>query len=312
MISDETLLSVAIAYYMQHKTQVEIAKDLHVSHVQIGKYLKEAMRRGIVSIQVNLPIAKEEEESLKTIFKTLFSLKNLVLTQGSENSDKSHRHVVAKATAYLLENYPDIETRIGLGWGRTMRDIALSPNPMGKKENWIYSPLCMLSSPVVDNPYYDSATMVRTMARNWGGKANESLVDMMEMMRHGHSDKLMKQCRTQWQKNSMLICGMGCATSRYPLPRKAMFPEGRFEEINTKSLVGDILHNFYDVEGHLFPAAGYDVMIPLEDIRQTPLVVAVASGFSKVESIIGGLRTGLVDTLVTDVQTAHHVIEYLK
>lgn len=60
MISDERLFEVAVAYYIQKKTQVQIAKDLGVSHVQVGKYLKEALKRDIVSITVNLPVSKDE------------------------------------------------------------------------------------------------------------------------------------------------------------------------------------------------------------------------------------------------------------
>ncbi|NBK24474.1 MAG: transcriptional regulator, partial [Spirochaetia bacterium] len=43
-----------------------------------------------------------------------------------------------------------------------------------------------------------------------------------------------------------------------------------------------------------------------------PLRIAVASGFHKVESIVGALRANLVDTLITDMKTAKHVIDYLK
>jgi Transcriptional regulator, contains sigma factor-related N-terminal domain len=109
MITDEKLLSVAIEYYINKKTQEEIAKLLSVSHVQVGKYLKEAQRRNIVSITVNLPISKDKEKNLKDLFREIFGLKNLVLVQGSDNSDKSHIRVVEKAASYILENLPQYQ-----------------------------------------------------------------------------------------------------------------------------------------------------------------------------------------------------------
>jgi len=311
MISDERLFEVAVAYYIQKKTQVQIAKDLGVSHVQVGKYLKEALKRDIVSITVNLPVSKDEEGRMRSLFKEIFGLKHLVLVQGSENSDKSLERVVSKATSYLLDAYPDVPTRVGYGWGRTMQALSLNSSELAQKTHWTYIPACILAKGT-DNSYYDTIRLTRNLAEQWGGRVDEEMVEKLELARKTQSEELMADCRRSWQNLSFLICGLGCATNRYPKQREGLFSEQVFKEVNMKSLVGDILHNFYDIDGNVFPGQGKDLMIPLEDMHKIPTVIAVASGFPKVESIIGGLRSGLVDTLVTDVQTARHVIEYLK
>jgi Transcriptional regulator, contains sigma factor-related N-terminal domain len=192
-----------------------------------------------------------------------------------------------------------------------MHDIAEKVNHEEKKTNWVYSPLCILSR-ATDNAYFDSIAMTRKLADNWGGKVDERLVERLELSQKVKTDELVAECHRSWDDLNYMICGLGCPSSRYPLPRQGMFPQKVFEEVNMKNLVGDILHSFYDLDGRLYESKGDDLIIPLEKIKSIPYTIAVASGFPKVESIIGALRTGLIDTLITDVQTAQHVIDYLK
>lgn len=311
MTTDEKLLDIAIAYYMQHKTQSEIAAEYGVSHVQIGKYLKEAKRRNIVTITVNLPLSEGEEKDLNRLFTSLFPIKNLVLVQGSENTDKSLVHVVQRAKSYLLSTFPDNITRIGFGWGKTMHDLSLLDAGSERKKHWRYYPVCVLADKHPD-PYYDTAGIVKHVASNWGGEADPSFLDRVEIAQKTENMEFLKDAPEVWGSLNALVCGLGCSASRYPEPKKALFGGEVFGQIGLKNLVGDILHNFYDIEGHLYSVSTKDVLIPKEIIKDIPWVIAVACGFPKVESIVGGLRTGLVDTLVTDVQTARHVIEWFK
>ncbi|MGI5174143.1 hypothetical protein H0R92_11175 [Treponema sp. OMZ 840] len=312
MISDDKLLEVAIDYYIRHKTQNTIAQAYGVSHVQIGNYLKEAQRRGIVTISVNLPVNKNETDSLNGLFKNIFGIKQLVLVQGSNNSDKSLKWVVKKAASHILETFPNNISHIGIGWGKTMYDLSLLKNEGGKKSNWIYYPVCLLPEKG-ENPYFDTVRLVENLAAHWGGKTDKAFIDKLlinqKLALHDNCDS---HDTEEWHRLHVLICGLGCATSRFPSQRAEMFSDSVFKKINTKNLVGDILHNFYDIDGNLYGVSSGEILIPKETIEQIPWVIAVACGFPKVESIIGALRTGLVHTLVTDVQTAHNVIDYLK
>lgn len=311
MISDEKLLSVAIDYYINKKKQEEIAKSLSVSQVQVGKYLKEAQRRNIVSITVNLPLEKDVEDNYKHLFRDIFGLQNLVLVQGSDNSDKSHERVVGRASQYILETLPNTDTRIGFGWGRTIHDIAAKEVFHEKKTNWEYCPTCILEKKM-DNEYFDSIQIARLFQQNWGGAIDEQLTERLQLLQKFKSEAMLAECKEHWMSLNYLVAGLGCSSSRYPTPRQSMFSKEVYKEINMKNLVGDILHVFFDLDGRIYETKSNEILIPLEGIKAIPHTIAVASGFPKIESIIGGLRTGLIDTLVTDVQTAKHVIEYLK
>ena len=74
--------------------------------------------------------------------------------------------------------------------------------------------------------------------------------------------------------------------------------------------VGEICTRFFDVEGRPCVTA-LDrrlVALDLNQLRAVPLVVCVASGTSKAAAILGAVRGGYVNSLVTDDVTAAEVL----
>jgi DNA-binding transcriptional regulator LsrR (DeoR family) len=75
-----------------------------------------------------------------------------------------------------------------------------------------------------------------------------------------------------------------------------------------------------DVAGHLVRLDGSfvedewerrTISIPIETLRRVPRVVGIAAGSNKVETIIGGARSGLLHLLITDVPTAAAALDLL-
>jgi DNA-binding transcriptional regulator LsrR (DeoR family) len=49
--------------------------------------------------------------------------------------------------------------------------------------------------------------------------------------------------------------------------------------------------------------------LTLEEMNQIPNTIAVAMGEGKVKAILGSLRTGVIDVLCTDLDTAREVLK---
>jgi len=56
----------------------------------------------------------------------------------------------------------------------------------------------------------------------------------------------------------------------------------------------------------------YLLGISRKQLSQTDKLIAIAGGLSKTSAIIGALRTGVVDVLITDEATAEQVYEQNK
>lgn len=85
-LSDERLrqlVKVATLYYKEGKTQQEISRELNFSRPNISRMLEQAVAKGIVTIQIHDPFARQEQ--FNNWFKTTFGLTFVPLTGGFGN-----------------------------------------------------------------------------------------------------------------------------------------------------------------------------------------------------------------------------------
>lgn len=66
----------------------------------------------------------------------------------------------------------------------------------------------------------------------------------------------------------------------------------------------------FDIDGNFVQDDFYDrlITVSLDDIRKIPVRVGVAYGENKKEAILGALRSGLVNVLITDMEVAEYLI----
>ena len=76
-------------------------------------------------------------------------------------------------------------------------------------------------------------------------------------------------------------------------------------------VVGDILGQFFDASGRVVKLPIHDrrIGIELADLARIPKVVGVAGGLHKAEAILGALRGGFLDVMVTNELTALRLLE---
>ena len=82
-------------------------------------------------------------------------------------------------------------------------------------------------------------------------------------------------------------------------------------ELTQKKAVGSICARFFDAEGRILNCSWntHCVGVTLENIRRMENIVAVARGENKAEAILGALRGGFVNILITDSVTGDRILE---
>jgi deoxyribonucleoside regulator len=308
MISKKLLFEVAVAYYIKKKLQREIAEEYGVSRVQVSKYLKLAEQRGIVQITINPPwVSATNLEKFQTLFKEIFGLKHLVLTPGNSNSDKAHPMLIEYAGKWIDEHISNDSITVGVGWGRTMYDLSEFRGANVRKDMWTYLPLTL---PLSDRRelYFDYTRIIDNFVQNFGGSRNSAF---MEVLWYDDAE-IRPLIDRYWNQIDVMICGIGHAFTRYPGARDQAFPEDVVAAVRSKDLIGDYINYYFDINGNIYSMNQPRYTIPLETIQHVPQRMAIAGGYQKVESIIGALRTELIDVLVTDELTAQNILDYLK
>ena len=309
MITDEKLFDVAVSYHIKGKLQREIAEELGVSRVQVSKYLSQAQQRGIVGVSVIPPwVDEDEEEKYRLLFKKIFGIENLILTAKRHHENRTYQLLVEEAARYLSSQSMHTPCNVGVGWGRTIFDLSMQRVDGAKESQWTITPLAISSHS--DDEYFDFHTITENFNKNWGTKTHDSLLQILESSRA--YERHMEAIISHWSSLDTLVFGIGIPFTRYPGSRTHLFSRETLDKLRTLDITGDIINNFFDIDGNIFiPKVGEPITIPYNIIQNVANKVAVASGCQKIPSIIGACRSGLVDTLITDIQTARRVMEYL-
>lgn len=309
MVSDEKLFRIAIAYYRNGKTQTDLAAEFGVSHVQVGKYLKLAKKRGIVEITINAPFVDQNEQQMCSIYlKEAFGLEKLVLVPSASDPRRSMQFLVDGACDYLINSFTNKSLNVGVGMGKTMSEIShFRTRSMDRKTNWTIYPV---TNYIIDHSmrhdsgsYYSYLELPQNFQDNWGSRKDDAFIDSVR-------DDKGNDVSSIWKCLDVIIGGVGVPLSRDPEVRRAILGESYS---SSDDIPGDYINYFFDSDGHILnPKSPSRYAIDLDTIRSVKSRIAVASGFQKVYSIIGLLKCDLINTLITDITTARNIVEVLK
>jgi deoxyribonucleoside regulator len=305
------LMEIARAYYVENRSQAEIARSVGVTRSQISRYLKDVRERGIVQIRIVEPVARftDAVDALKELFPHIVD----VVIAPSFNADPERtRDLVGRYAANYLHDIVGARQRLVIGCGRTLRAMAnaLLPRPvadvavvqamgnLGHEAHGIdYNEITRAAAqPFGGRPYFISSPAILGVGSGTARKlirANKSIHDVLAMARAG----------------DLYMVGLGSLASDQLYVRVGMIQQAEFDEVRGRA-VGDICGRFFDENGRECAASFTErtVGIELADLRKARLAVGVACGADKVAPLLGALRGRLINALVTDEGTARELL----
>ena len=123
-------LKVATLYYRDGFNQQEIASELSISRATVSRLLQYGRDQGLVTIKIHNPLAPLHQ--LQTDLMAKYpSLKEAVIVPGKDNPLEE----VGVAGAHYIEKIVHNNDIIGLGWGRTVYQVALHITPKRSEEH---------------------------------------------------------------------------------------------------------------------------------------------------------------------------------
>lgn len=312
MVDMDLLYRVAHDYYINKKLQREIANELNVSRVQVSKYLSKAEKVGIVRIEVVRPqVDSTSLQDLKARMMERFELKDVLISPsyGNLKSVQDTLHNIARE--YIFSVFNDTPMNVGLGWGSTIYNFATSQMNEARTA-WRILPLTG-GSTLISSKYFNINHIAQNFAEKVGASVQLVYLPLMvdssngEMMRE--SDEY-KRISSMWSNLDLIICSVGYSIPRSPLFQQGLIGEEYIEKLQSRNVVGDILTHYFDEDGVMINLGVEKSMINItvEQIASAKTKLIIAYGKDKIKSILGGMRSGLIDVLVTDANTAESVL----
>jgi DNA-binding transcriptional regulator LsrR (DeoR family) len=303
----DLLMELATRFYVKGETQIEIARSAGLDPSTVSRYLKRARDDGIVHVQIRRPRSLHDE--LARELAGAFSLRRAVVVADDIEGDAYAG--VARAAADYVNSQLANGMRLGLSWGR-MLSAAIHAMPSGTVTELDIS---LLHGGVGSTGAgIQGHELARYLASLHPGSRVHYLnapllVDSPDIKDAMVRDGSIKAALDAVAGIELALVGIGALDESAPLIRYGHIPSRDRDGLLTAGAVGDIATRFFTPEGE--PDRVLDdrlLAIEWEQLKQVPLVVAMASGPYKRDAILGALRTGSVDVLVTDEPTAREVL----
>lgn len=313
MKADDELLAVRAAelYYEDGKTQDEIGAILQLTRWKVGRLLTQAKEAGFIRIEIVHPRARRLP--LERALKQRFGLTEAVVVPeaGADSEPELRRRVAAGAAEFLTGLRPRPRT-LGISWGRTMHDVADQ-----LADGWAsgVNVVQVNGGVSLNRRASNAANTAVTIAQKGGGSA--TLLPSPAILEERTTRELIERDRTVagvlelGRSASAYLFSAGAVDSRSVLVESGYLTTSDVDELVRKGAVADVLGRFIDADGNIIdPALDERTLgVSIDTIRQAKVAIAVISGESKHDICRTIVASGLCTVLVTDDQTARHLLE---
>ena len=302
------LVEISRLYYERDLTQAEIAKRMNISRPAVSKLLQEARLRGIVKIDIKSPLMSDE--SLLDELCGFYNLKGgLVVPSGSADEKLLSRLIISQAALYIEKLLSKV-SRIGLGWGDTIGRLVdeLKSHPALESGTGYVCPV--IGSAPNDIRWYQTNELARAFAEKTGFKPHylhaPAFPVSLENKKLFENTIEYQEISKFWRELEMVILGVGTYPS---VPDQAT--AARFGNLlREKKAVGTIATYYFDRDGNTIHSKNDIVIrIGLAELKRIDKVFLIGGGQKKINAVRGILKTGLVNHLITDEETAQALIK---
>lgn len=310
---DELLADVAEMYYVQDLTQAEISRQIDITRSAVSRMLTEARNKGIVEINVRRPLRFDTglEAALTDRFK--LQAAHVLAGQRDASYDKLRRQL-GLAAAGVLKELLQPRMSCGVAWGTTVSATIEALDAPHSMQVQIVQLVGVLRS---NSHAFNAQALVDIMASKLGGEGVYLYSPfIVENAATAHSIRNIPDVRENLEAGKRCdIALMGIGTVLDPV-YSSLYQGGHIdletlEQLRRNGAVGDVGGVHIDIYGN--PAGGdfneRMVGIAGPDLLAIPTRLAVAGGVAKAEAILGALRGGYTNLLVTDRQTAQAVMQ---
>lgn len=305
------LADVAEWYYVDGLKQSQIASKIGVDRSMISRMLAEARRQNIVEIRIHRPLSfnRDLQERLQKRFK--LHQAHVLLNGGGDYAQLLQRLGLAGST--VLKEFIKPGIVLGLSWGTAVSAVVDSfeqTRPISMRIVQLVGALGAQSS------VYDGPRLVERLAQTLGCEGYflnaPFLVESPEIVQALLENHNIAEAVSMAQNCDVALVGVGSTEPQYSSFYQAGYvPLEDLNQLRSLGMVGDVCGRHFDLQGES-PDLDFHaqiVTIGEDHLKNIPIRMAVAGGAGKVEAVLGALRAGFINVLVTDDEVAKHLLE---
>ncbi|MCZ2258099.1 sugar-binding transcriptional regulator [Sporosarcina sp. G11-34] len=295
----KTLLKIAYYYYKDGLTQQEIAKKLSVSRQKVNRCIKRLLAEGLVTIE----IAKIEGsyEEMENYLERLLGLKRVVIAH-VENEQSIIEQIGKAGAQYVMENMAN-GLRVGVSWGKTLHRVGGYLSDKRKENVEVIQLIGGVNSIIVADMTNEITRLFATGLQAIPHYIHAPAIVKNKKLRESIlKEESIRIVLEKIDECHMAVVGIGELGSDSTIYGQSYVDQAHSNYLHDQKAVGDICLHMFDKQGRFIgeDMDHYSIGVGLDQLMNIPQVIAVAGGVEKVSAILGAIRTGVIDVLVTD------------
>lgn len=296
-----TLVRVSRLYYELGETQEAIAALIGVTRPQVSRLLKEARAQGVVEIRIVDRGAVESPAA--DALQARFGLRAVHLAPTLDGPPELTRRRVGRLAGEVLRAALRDGMVVGIGDGAAVSAVADELEPGTSQVDATFVPLC--------GGFWRAGSGVepfRRVAETLGGAVHAlhapGLLDDTAVRDALCAHAGVRSAIELWGRLDVALYGIGGPAWSEP----AVGAEA-LAELRSGHAVGEVLIAPFSIDGRLVAESlrARTIAFDARALSSIALAIGVADGPGKVAPILGALRGGFLNVLVTDVRTAEAV-----
>lgn len=307
------LAQIAELYYMQNMSQADIAQRFGFSRSKVSRLITESRESGTVQIRINHPVRRDS--ALEGRLLKAFRLQAVHVLQTSLYNEAQSLRSLGRLGAYYLNEHLTPNSTLGISWGTAIYEVAQALRQRNFPDFRIVQ---IIGSVGYGDPAVDGPELARNIATLFSGKYftlnSPVLVKDKQARDTLMNERHIKEVLAMGMQADYYLIGIGSTVPKHAaLVRSGNVSAREIESINRSAgTVGDICARLFDEDGN-FQGIDFNervVGISLQQLRDAKgTVIGVAGGAAKAPAILGAVRGGLIDVLITDDKAAAEVLE---
>lgn len=293
---------VARMYFIDGRQKNEIAERLRMSRFKVARLLDEARDAGIVRIQVELP--SDLDLPAGEALAARYGIRGAVVARVLPGAEDALGAVLGSAAVAHLAGVLRDGASLGVSWGSTLAAVADAVDELPAVD------VVQLVGGAVRGRMPDGGVeLVRRLSEAGGGIAVPLHAPLVlrsaDTARELRTEPGPARAFAAFERLDVALVGVGS----WQPPSSSLYEEFEPEDrdgLLAQGAAADICSIVLAADGAVLRAPALDRTLGIgeAELRRVPEVVAVAGGDQKVAALEAALRSGLIDTLVTDSTTA--------
>jgi len=308
-LRERDIIKICYLFYNENMSQVEIGAKMEMSRWKVGRVIKDARERGLVTITLNHPQVDLTETEIKIAKK--FGIKQAIVVGINEFSGESSLDQIGAAGAQYLASIIQRFRILGVTWGLTMSHVA---KKLPKIETARLE-LAQIGGGIGTIEGTDNPALTTMLGQKMSANAhviqapiivrNKSIRDTL------FKENIIRETLKIAKKADIVMFGVGLVTSESLLWQSGFLGPKEATILKKAGAVGAICGRFFNDHGNQCwqDLADRTIGISLNELKKIKHKVLIATGKEKLQGILGALKGGLVDVLIVDTETAQRLLD---